>query len=129
MNKENINNLVDESVNGILKSLGTIFDNIKFNSESQLLEETNNLELSTSLELINDRLIDLLKVVNNMKVDYLKKSEYQLRRNDEVEKTQKIKLNMTFEKINQMQENFNYSSQIIKDWKMRPYYKYSLNFN
>ena len=74
--KHDLNLRIDEAVYSITKHLSTIFDSIKFN-ENQELEETNNLQLMSSTEMVSNKLNNLFNIVNEMKADFLKKSEVQ----------------------------------------------------
>jgi hypothetical protein len=127
MNKDELHRKVDESINSIIKNIGNVVDNMKFN-DTQLLEETNNLELTTSVDQIDLRLTDLLKIVNEMKVEHLKKQEYQPRKAEEINKAISEEIKKINSKITILQENYNYTSMLLREWKSTKFYKYAQNY-
>jgi hypothetical protein len=127
MNKDELHRKVDESITSIIKNIGNVVENMKFN-DTQLLEETNNLELSTSVDQIDLRLIDLLKIVNEMKVEHLRKKEYFPDRAEKISKTVSDDIKKIGSKIIILQENYNYTSMLLKEWKSSKFYKYAQSY-
>jgi translation initiation factor 2 alpha subunit (eIF-2alpha) len=128
MNKDDLHRKVDDTVNNIIKNFGNFIENVRFN-DTQLLEETNNLELATSVDQIGTKLSDLLKIVNEMKIEYLKKPEYVSKKADENNKIISEELKKANNKILILQENFNYTSSLLKEWKSSKYYRYAQSYN
>ena len=129
--KEEIHKKIDNTMASIVKNMENTFESINFN-DNQLLEETNNLELLVSCEAISNNLEDLLKIVYDMKVDFLKKNEYKSQQKKELQKElQNLLLlpNGINSKINVLQENYNFINSLLREMKNNKYYKYSLNFN
>ena len=127
LKKDEIHKKVDDSVINVIKHMENIFDKIKFNDE-KIIEDTNNLEIFSSTEAIANKLQDLLKIVCEMKVDYLKKTEF-----DNTIKKQKQKeiggiSNFINVRLNQLIESHNYVNCLLRENKLNKYYKYSLNF-
>lgn len=125
--KDDIHKKVDDSVINIVKHMGNIFEKIKFNQE-QLVEDTNNLEIISSTETIANKLQELSNIVCEMKVDYLKKTEFENLAKKQKQKDIMGLSNFINVRLNQLIENHNFLNTLIRDNKMHKYYKYSLNF-
>jgi hypothetical protein len=126
--REETHKKIDDTFNSIIKNIGNIFEKIKFN-DVQVVEETNNLEIITSIESISARLNDLEKVVYDMKVEYLKKSDYdnKTRKNNS---SDLYKSHVEYnKKLLQLQEIYNFIITTLKENKLNKFYRYSLNFN
>ncbi len=126
--KEEIHKKVDDSVTNIIKHMGNIFDKMKFNDE-QILEDTNNLEILSSTEAIANKLDELSKIVCEIKVDYLKKTEFEYMAKKQKQKDIYGLTNFINVRLNQLIENHNYVNSLLRENKMHKYYKYSLNFS
>lgn len=126
VNKEDIHKKIDDTFNNLIKQFDNICEKIKFNN-TQTIEETNNLEVLTSTEAIGLRLNDLIKIINDMKVEHLKASE-----SDNKYKKTKNEIGLLQQeickKIAQLQEIYNISNTFIKECKQNKFYKYSLNY-
>lgn len=127
MKKDEIHKKVDDSVTNIVKHMGNIFDKIKFNEE-QIVEDTNNLEILSSTEAIADKLDELSKMVCEMKVDYLKKTEFENMAKKQKQRDINGLTNFINIRLNQLIENHNFVNSLIRENKMHKYYKYSLNY-
>ena len=68
--KNDLHKSIDNSFNNILKSLEFIFKAMKYNDK--IIEETNDLEIASSTSNISNELSSLLKLVNDMKVKFIK---------------------------------------------------------
>lgn len=126
--KHQINLDIDETISSILKHMMVIFESIKFN-ESQELEETNNLLVLSSTEMVCNKINNLMKIVNLMKADYLKKSEYNYDEEKKNHKQNSLHLGSINKKIEDLQEIHNNISHTIKELKNKKTYSYSLNYN
>jgi hypothetical protein len=127
--KDEINKKIDDSFYSILKNLGVLFESVKFN-DTQLLEEANNLDILSSTETISNRLSDLVKIVYEMKVDYMKRNEYDQNKRKEVRKKIESSITQTINpKLTQLQDLFNHTNSLIKESRHNKYYKYSFNYN
>jgi hypothetical protein len=126
--RDEIHKKIDDNFNIILKNMSTVFENIKFN-DIHFVEETNNLEILTSTESISARLYDLAKIVNDMKVEHVKKNEFihQSRKNLQKD-IHKVSSEIN-SKVFQLQENYNFINTLLKENKHTKYYKYSVNFD
>jgi hypothetical protein len=128
LKKDEIHKKIDNSFNNIFKNLETIFECSKFN-DVQFIEETNNLEILSSTESISDNLKDLLQIVYDMKVHYLKKIDYDGKSKKElINNITKCKATI-HEKMSLLQEIYNFTNNVIKENKHSRIYKYSLNYN
>ena len=128
LKKDELHKKIDDTFSNIIKNVDNIFDKIKFN-ETQLIEETSNLEILTSTESFASKLNDLVKVVYEMKVEYLKKSEYDYpsRKNNSYDLNKNVA--EFIKKMIQLQEMYNFINSILKENKQNKYYKYSLNYD
>ena len=128
LKREETHKKIDDTFNIIIKNIGNIFEKIKFN-DVQVVEETNNLEIITSIESISARLNDLEKVVYDMKVEYLKKSDY----DNKTRKNNSSDLYKSLvdynKKLLQLQEIYNFIITTLKENKHNKFYRYSLNYN
>jgi hypothetical protein len=128
LKKDEIHKKIDDCFNIITKGMDSIFDKIKLN-EIQVVEDVNNLEVLTSAESISARLVDLTRIVYDMKVELLKRAEYD-KNKKKVLHSEVTNLNGLIKKrLNQFQENYNFINSLLKENKNNKYYKYSLNFN
>ena len=75
--KNDLHKSIDNSFNNILKSLEFIFKAMKYNDK--IIEETNDLEIASSTSNISNELSSLLKLVNDMKVKFIK--TYEIKKN------------------------------------------------
>lgn len=127
LKKDEIHKKIDDCFSLMIKSMGTIFESTKFN-ETQVVEETNNLEVLTATESIANKMQDLSKIVNDMKVEHLKKNEYDYQLRKKYQKDiPKLSQEITA-KVMQLQENYNFINTLLKENKHTKFYKYSLNY-
>jgi hypothetical protein len=126
LKKDEIHKKIDDSFSNILKSMGIIFDTVKLNEE---IEETNNLEILTATESISSRLNELVRIVYDLKVEYLKKNEYDYNAKKRYQSDITKNSKEIGSKMNQLQENYNHINSLLKENKLNKYYKYSLNYN
>jgi len=126
--KHQINIDIDSSTNSIIKHINIIFESIKFN-ENQELEETNNLQILSSIEMIGDKMNNLLKINNLMKADLLKKSEFNHEIKKEIDKSNSDNISTYYKRIELLQDLHNNMSSALKDFKSRKNYLYSMSYN
>lgn len=120
--KNEIHKRVDDIFNHITKYMGNIFEKIKFNDDT-IIEDTNSLEILTSSEAICNRFEDLSNIVNEMKIQFLKKRTYDLEQRKELKKRLDIYMNELSIKVLELQNVHDNYSNILKDWKNNKIYK------
>jgi hypothetical protein len=128
LKREEIHRKIDNTVSSIVKNMENTFESINFN-DNQILEESNNLELFVSNEAISNNLEELLKIVYDMKVDFLKKNEFKASLKKDLQKEIGGMMQANNTKIYILQENYNFINSLLREMKNNKYYKYSLNFN
>ena len=124
LKKDEIHKKIDDNINNIVKHMGNIFESIRFNDQ-QLIEEANSLEVLSSTESVAQRLQELVRIVYDIKVDFLKKNENKKKINKDASNL----AGMINNKVIQLQECYNFINSQLKEMKNNKYYKYSLNFN
>ncbi len=124
--KEETHKKIDDTFNHIVKFMGNIFEKIKFN-DVQILEETNNLEILTSTEALSNRLEEMNKIVNELKVEFLKKSSSDYEKKKERQMELDESMAEVAKKMLELQNLNDYSSNIIKDWKQTKFYKFAIS--
>ena len=128
LKREETHKKIYDTFNLMIKNMGNIFEKIKFN-DVQVVEETNNLEILTSVDSISARLNDLVNVVYDMKLEHLKKTEYDnmLKKKNSADL---YKINGDFnKKLIQLQEFHNFINTNLKENKQNKFYRYSMNYN
>jgi hypothetical protein len=128
LKREETHKKIDDTFNLMIKHMGNIFEKLKFN-DVQVVEETNNLEILTSVDSISARLNDLVNVVYDMKLEHLKKTEYD---NMLKKKNNSDLYRITAEfnkKLIQLQEIHNFINTSLKENKQNKFYRYSMNYN
>jgi hypothetical protein len=128
LKREETHKKIDDTFNLMIKHMGNIFEKLKFN-DVQVVEETNNLEILTSVDSISARLNDLVNVVYDMKLEHLKKTEYD---NMLKKKNSSDLYRITGEfnkKLIQLQEIHNFINTSLKENKQNKFYRYSMNYN
>lgn len=108
--KNDLHNSIENSFNKILKNLDFIFQSMTFNTHQQL-EDTHDLEIASSMSNISNEIHSLLKIINSLKVKYIKTFELHQGPNDK-----EVKRNVTdkLTKLDDISKNISYS---IKKWK------------
>jgi hypothetical protein len=128
LKREETHKKIDDTFNLMIKNMGNIFEKIKFN-DVQVVEETNNLEIITSVDSISARLNDLVNVVYDMKLEHLKKTEYDnMLKKKNSNDLYKINGDLN-KKIIQLQEFHNFINTNLKENKQNKFYRYSMNYN
>jgi hypothetical protein len=128
MHKDELHRRVDDSITNIVKNIGNIFDKIKFN-EVQIVEETNNLELLSSMEAISNRLKEMSTILVEMKSDHLKFVEYENTYKKNKQKDIVALTNFINQRLTQLQESYNQVNYLLRENKTNKFYKYSLNYS
>jgi hypothetical protein len=108
--RNDLHNSIDNSFNKILKNLDFIFQSMTFNTHQQL-EDTNDLEIASSMSNISSEIHSLLKIINSLKVKHIKTFELHNEHNEE-----EFKRNFT-EKLRKLDEISKKISLSVKKWK------------
>lgn len=128
LKREETHKKIDDTFNLMIKNMGNIFEKIKFN-DIQVVEETNNLEIITSVDSISARLNDLVNVVYDMKLEHLKKTDYDnMLKKKNSNDLYKINGDLN-KKLIQLQEFHNFINTNLKENKQNKFYRYSMNYN
>jgi len=128
LKKDEIHKKIDDSFNIILKGMDSIFNKIKFNEE-QIVEDANNLEILTSTDLISSNLIELVNLVNDMKVELLKKNDYNYNTKKQITNEVNKSISDIKNKLLLLQENYNYIVLHAKECKSNKFFKQSLTYD
>lgn len=125
--RKETHNKIDKVFKTLTKDIGNILENIKFN-ETHLEEETNILEVSTSMESMSQRFTELVTIVNKMKMEVLKKrdfnySEMEINKKTIIEEVEELKIRLV-----NLQEVQITVGNLLREFKMKPYYNYALNY-